>query len=198
MAQNNARRHPTEAVIGKPIEATHVTLGGEVGSNDWAFPYLDEEHSQYNMELLNQADALLLGRVTYEGLSVAYTRMADKAPPGVPSQFIDRMNSIPKFVASTTLKQMTWNATAVDAGSASAVDDLKHKTGHSLLKYGNGPLDTTPMAHGLIDEFHLYLTPVAIGTGQHLFENVHTAPHLRLLDVKRFDSGVLTLVYAPK
>ncbi len=189
--------------MGKLIEAAHVTLGGEVGSNDWAFPYLDEQHSQYAMELLTGADALLLGRLTYEGLSVAYTRMADQAaadrtPAGVPSDFIGRMNSIPKFVASTTPSGLTWNATAIDGDVASFVNNLKRNAGQNLLKYGNGPLDATLMEHGLIDEFHLFLTPVAIGKGKHLFESIDTAPHLRLVNVTRFDSGVLILVYAPK
>jgi hypothetical protein len=97
------------AIMGKLVEATHVTLGGEVGTNDWALPYLDDQHSQYAMELLTRADALLLGRHTYEGLSVAYTRMADEAPAGVPSDFIARMNRIPKFIAGTTLRGPTWN-----------------------------------------------------------------------------------------
>ncbi len=184
--------------MSKLVEATHVTLGGEVGTNDWAFPYLDEEHVQYNMKLLTEADALLLGRHTYEHLSVAYTKMAEQAPAHVPGDFISRMNSIPKFVATTTLTELTWNATTIDGDLASSVADLKRDAGQNLLKYGNGPLDATLMAHGLIDEFHLYLTPVAIGTGQHLFESIDSAPHLRLLDIKRFDSGVITLVYAPK
>ncbi|MFZ0388247.1 MAG: dihydrofolate reductase family protein [Solirubrobacteraceae bacterium] len=184
--------------MGKLVEATHVTLGGEVGSTEWAFPYLDEQFSQYTMALLTTADALLLGRLTYEFLSVAYTRMTDEAPAGVPSYFIDRMNSIPKFVATTAPRELTWNATAIDGEVAAFVDDLKRNSGQNLLKYGNGPLDATLMEHRLIDEFHLFLTPVAIGTGQHLFESIDTAPHLRLVDVKRLDSGVLILVYAPK
>jgi dihydrofolate reductase len=184
--------------MSKLVEATHVTLGGEVGTNDWAFPYLDEQHTQYATELLTGADALLLGRRTYEGLSVAYTKMADETPAHVPADFINRMNSIPKFVASTTSTELTWNATPIDGDVASFVDDLKCNAGQNLLKYGNGPLDATLMEHGLIDEFHLFLTPVAIGKGTHLFESIDTAPHLRLVDVNRFDSGVLVLVYAPK
>ncbi|MFZ0091652.1 MAG: dihydrofolate reductase family protein [Solirubrobacteraceae bacterium] len=184
--------------MGKLVEATHVTLGGEVGTNDWAFPYLDEQFSEYTTELLTAADALLLGRHTYDHLSVAYTRMVEQAPPGVPSDFIDRMNSIPKFVASTTLTDPTWNATAIDGDVASFVDDLKRHAGQNLLRYGNGLLDATLMEHGLIDEFHLFLTPVAIGKGKHLFESIETAPHLRLVDITRLDSGVLILVYAPK
>jgi dihydrofolate reductase len=184
--------------MGKLVEATHVTLGGEVGSTDWAFPYIDEQFSQYTMQLLTGADALPLGRHTYEFLSVAYIEMAEQAPAGVPADFIDRMNSIPKFVASTTLTGPTWNATAIDGDVASFVDDLKRNAGQNLLRYGNGPLDASLMEHGLIDEFHLFLTPVAIGKGQHLFESIDTAPHLRLVDVTRLDSGVLILVYAPK
>ncbi len=185
-------------MIGALIEATHVTLGGEVGNNDWAFPYLDEQFAQYTTALLTRADALLLGRLTYQHLSIAYTRMAeaDEAPAGVPSDFIGRMNSIPKLVASTTLSELTWNATAIDV--ASFVDDLKRNAGQNLLRFGNGALDATLMEHGLIDEFHLFLTPVAIGKGKHLFESIDTAPHLRLVDVRRLDSGVLILVYTPK
>ncbi len=179
------------------IEATHVALGGEVGTNDWAFPYLDEQHTRYNMELLTRADALLLGRRTYEHLSVAYTGMAERAPAHVPMDFIDRMNSIPKYVASTTARELAWNATVIDGDVASFVGDLK-RNGHNLLKYGNGPLDATLMEHGLIDEFHLYLTPVAIGKGTHLFESIDSRPHLRLVGIRRLDSGVLILVYAPK
>src|SRR5580700_6392514 len=113
--------------MSKLVEATHVTLGGEIGSPDaWARPYLDDEHARYAEKLLTMADALLLGRLTYEGLSVAYTGMAKEAPPGAPSEFIDRMNripkfvasrtlrGIPKFVASRTLRETTWNATVID------------------------------------------------------------------------------------
>jgi dihydrofolate reductase len=181
--------------VGKLIEAVHMTLGGEVGTNDWARPYLDEQFRQYASELLARADALLLGRVTYEGLSAAYTSMASDARPGAATDFIDRMNGMPKFVASRTLRELSWNAEVIEGDVASFVEELKGE--RDLLKYGNGPLDATLVEHGLIDEFHLFLTPVAIGQGRHMFEHIDTAPHLRLLDVTRFDSGVLALVYAP-
>jgi dihydrofolate reductase len=185
--------------MSKLVEATHVTLGGEIGSPDaWARPYLDDEHARYADKLLTMADALLLGRLTYEGLSVAYTGMAKEASPGAPSEFIDRMNRIPKFVASRTLRETTWNATVIDGDVATFVDDLKRKSGQNLLKYGNGPLDAALMQHGLIDEFHLFLTPVAVGKGKHLFADIDTAPHLALVNVTQCDSGVIVLVYAPK
>jgi dihydrofolate reductase len=176
----------------KLIESTHVTLGGEIGSpQDWAFPYLDDEHMRYATALLAEADSLLLGRRTYEGLSAGYTAMAS-------DPFVDRMNSIPKYGASRTLTEATWNATVIPGDVADFVADLKRQPGGTIVKYGNGPLDQTLMANNLIDEFHLLLTPVAAGSGQHLFEEISDAPHLSLADVRRFASGVLVLVYTPK
>jgi dihydrofolate reductase len=175
----------------KLIESTHVALGGQADPLDWAFPYLDDDHTRYATELLDSADVLLLGRRTYEGLSAAYQAMAS-------SPFVDRMNSIPKFVASTTLSEASWNATVIPGDVAGFVADLKRQPGGSIVKYGNGPLDQVLMASNLIDEFHLILTPVAAGSGRHLFEEVHGAPHLSLADVRRFESGVLVLIYTPK
>src|ERR1700704_1271704 len=136
MARDDPQPNQTEAMMGKLGEATYLTLGGEMGSTDWMFPYLDEQFSRYTTELLTEAHALLLGRLTYEFLSVAYTNMADEAPAGVPAEFIDRMNSIPKHVATTTPKELAWNATAIDGDVASFVDGLKPNRGQNLLKYG--------------------------------------------------------------
>jgi dihydrofolate reductase len=175
----------------KLIESTHVALGGETDPLDWAFPYLDDEHMRYATEVLDGADALLLGRRTYEGLSAAYPAMAS-------SPFVDRMNSIPKFVASRSLRSASWNATVIAGDVVDFVADLKRQPGGDIVKYGNGPLDRALMAGNLIDEFHLLLTPVAAGSGKHLFEEIPDAPHLSLADVRRFASGVLVLVYTPK
>jgi dihydrofolate reductase len=179
----------------KLIESTHVSLGGEIGSiQEWAFPYLNDEHNDYATRLLFTADALLLGRLTYEGLSAAYPKMTggDSTAPKV---FVDRMNGIPKYVASRTLREATWNATIIEGDVAAFVDDLKKQPGGNLIKYGNRPLDATLMEHRLIDEFHLLLTPVAVGRGLHLFESIDTAPALKLADVTRFGNDVLVLVY---
>lgn len=189
--------------MSKLIEATHVTLGGEQGNNAWAHPYLNDEHRVYASTLLNNADALLLGRRTYEGLATAYTRMAATAtdqPDGF-NQFVTRMNNLPKLVASTTLQgrtDLTWNATVIDGDVADRVRQLKQRPSHNILKYGNGPLSATLAKHDLIDEYHLFVTPVAIGTGTHLFADVDWAPHLKLLDLTRFTNGVVVLVYGPK
>jgi dihydrofolate reductase len=189
----------------KLIESTHVALGGEISPLDWAFPYLDDEHIRYATELLDEADALLLGRQSYEVLSASYQAMAAnhpgrELPSGAtpPEPFVDRMNSIPKFVASTTLTDPTWNATVIPGDVADFVANLKDQPGGNIVKYGNGTLDRVLMADNLIDEFHLLLTPVAAGAGQHLFEEIKGAPQLSLADVRRFASGVLVLIYTPK
>lgn len=99
--------------------------------------------------------------------------------------FVDRMNSIPKYVASTTLTQLTWNATAIPSDVAGFVADLKRQPGGNLVKYGNGPLDQVLMDNGLVDEFHLLLTPVASGGGRRMFEEVQGAPRLALAEARR-------------
>jgi dihydrofolate reductase len=101
-------------------------------------------------------------------------------------------------VASKTLTETTWNATVIHGDVADFVADLKRQPGGAVVKYGNGVLDRPLMANNLIDEFHLLLTPVAAGSGQHLFEEIPAAPQLSLADVRRFASGVLVLIYTPK
>jgi dihydrofolate reductase len=174
----------------KLVEVTHVSLGGTIDPLDWAMPYLDDDHVAYATELLDSADALLLGRRTYEGLSAAYPTM-----PATP--FVTRMNTIPKHVASRTLRSARWNATVIDTDVVDFVAALKSRPGNDILKYGNGPLSAELMRHNLIDEFHLLLTPVAVSTGRHLFAELDGAPDLELAAVNRFTSGVLALVYTP-
>ncbi len=186
--------------MGKLVEMTHVTLGGQIDAlEEWALPFLDQQHNEYSSRLLNESDAVLLGRVSYEGMSDAYLRMAEQARPGTPVEFIKRMNEIPKFVASTTLEQVsTWNATRIDGDVAEFVAGLKDDRDLSLVKYGTGILDVAFMKHGLVDEFHLSLSPVAAGHGARLFEHFDQATRLELQEVNRFDSGVLVLVYTPR
>jgi dihydrofolate reductase len=174
--------------LSKLIEINHLSLGGEVGKNDWALPYLDDDHTRYATQTLSDAEALLLGRVTYEGLSAAYTAMPS-------SPFVDRMNQISKYVASKTLHEFGWNAQGIEGDVATFVAGLKARSTGNILKYGNGVLDATVMAAGLIDEFHLLLTPVATSASAHMFEFVSGAPRLNLLRVETFKSGVVLLIY---
>lgn len=131
-----------------------------------------------------------MGRKTYQGLSTAYLAMP-------PSPFVDRMNALPKHVATSSLQVFRWNAEPLRGEVAEAVANLKRQASGNIIKYGNGSLDVPLMEKGLIDEFHLLLTPVAAGKGQHLFETLDGTPPLDLLSVEQFRSGVLLLVYAP-
>ena len=175
----------------KLIEITHMSLGGAIGPTlEWAMPYLGDEHQAYANKNLFNADALVLGRRTYEGLSAAYTTMPS-------SPFVDRMNSIPKYVASNTRQHLGWNSTVIKGDVAKFIARLKKESGKQLIKYGNGPLDAVLMKEGLIDEFHILLAPVAVGVGQHMFESITNSPALHLAHRTAFKNGVVLLIYTP-
>jgi dihydrofolate reductase len=180
------------------IEATHTSLGGEVGAIDWAFPYLDEDHNRYVHELLVSADALLLGRRTYEGLSAAYPQMEATAT-GVFADFVHMMNALPKYVATTTLTELAWNAQPIDGDIIEAVRKLKACPGKNIIKFGTGPMDVLLLEHRLVDEYHFWLTPVAVPAAeQPLFQGVRGAPPLALQGITQFASGVLAIRYSPE
>jgi len=174
----------------KLVESTFVSLNGEIGSpQEWGPPYWDDEHAGYADKLLSAADALLLGRVTYEGFAQAW--------PSRTGDFADRFNSLPKYVASNTLKEATWNATILEGDVAEEVAKLKDEPGKNILKFGTGGLDQALMARNLVDEFHFWLFPVVVGTGQRLFDGFDVT-HLNLVDTTRFASGIVVLTYTPK
>ena len=180
----------------KLIESTFVTLGGDISApQDWGPPYLfNPEVGAYGDELLFGADALLLGRKTYEGLSAGYTAMAQG--PGPVDDFVARMNAIPKYVASTTLTELSWNATPLSGDVAEQVAQLKDQPGNYLLKYGTGPLDRTLVSRGLVDEFRIWIVPVTHGPGQPLFADLPETS-LELTGTQVFSTGVVMLTYVP-
>ena len=184
----------------KVIEATFVTLDGIINDTipstapqaqpqKWGAPYWDDDHMNYAHKLLFASDALLLGRVTYEGFAQAWTSRS--------GDFADRINSLPKHVASRTLEgPLKWNATLIAGDVAEEVARLKQQPGQNILKYGTGELDRTLMQHDLIDEFHFWMFPVAVGGGRRLFNGIDTT-HLKLIDTTRFGSGIVVHTYAP-
>jgi dihydrofolate reductase len=174
----------------KLVESTFVTLDGVISSpQNWSPPYWDEEHAAYAQRLLFASDALLLGRVTYEGFAQAWpTRSGD--------EYTDRINSMPKYVASTTLTDTTWNATVLKGDVADAVAELKQQPGENILKFGTGVLDRTLMQHGLVDEFHFWMFPAVAGSGDRLLDGIDTT-HLDLADTTRFASGIVVLTFTP-
>lgn len=173
----------------KLVESTFVTLDGVISSLEkWGPPYWDDEHDDYAHKLLFAADALLLGRVTYEGFVEAW--------PSRAGDYADRINSLPKYVASCSVREATWNATIIRGDVAEEIAELKQQAGENILKFGTGELDRTLITHGLIDEFHLWVFPVLAGGGQRLIEGIDTT-HLKLVDATTFSSGIVVHTYAP-
>ncbi len=175
----------------KLVESTFVTLDGVISNpQEWGPPYWNDEHASYARKLLFAADALLLGRVTYEGFAQAW-------PSRSGDDYTDRINSLPKYVASRTLHEATWNATIIDGDVAEEVAKLKQQPGEDILKFGTGELDRTLIAHGLVDEFHFWVFPVLAGGGQRLIEGIETT-HLKLVDTTPFSNGIVVHTCAPK
>lgn len=187
----------------KLVEVTFMSLDGVIDAPDIvheAQPYFlsSAEHAAYQKMRLFAADALLLGRRTYEKLSKAYLSMANAGGKGVPMDFVDRMNSIPKYVASRTLKETSWNATVVHGDIAEEVRKIKNQPGKDILKYGTGPLDKVLFSQRLVDLLCIVVYPFALGHGIRLFEGLEPTMHLRLSDEKRFESGTVVFEYMLK
>jgi dihydrofolate reductase len=108
------------------------------------------------------------------------------------------MNSIPKYVASRTLRETKWNATLIVGDVAEEIAKLKEQPGGSLLKVGTGgELSRTLLEHRLVDEYLFWLFPTIAGSGDRLYDGIDTT-HLKLVDVMRLSSGILGLTYCPK
>ncbi|GAA4585644.1 dihydrofolate reductase family protein [Planotetraspora phitsanulokensis] len=177
----------------KLIESTFVTLDGVISSPEkWGSPYWDEEHAAYGDALFSSSDALLLGRVTYEAFAGVWPKMEQAG-----DEDAARMNALPKYVASRTLTEATWNATILEGDVAKEIARLKELPGQNILKYGTGELDRMLLEHKLVDEYHFWMFPAVAGSGQRLLDGIDTT-HLTLVRTAPFASGIVVLVYEPK
>lgn len=128
--------------------------------------------------------------MTYQGFAAAWPSMTDEAG------FADRMNSLPKFVVSTTLEEVTWNAGLIKDNIVEHVSALKQQDGQDILIAGSAELVNTLMPDDLIDEYRLLTFPIVVGGGKRLFAE-GSAATLQLVDTKTFSSGVVLLTYRP-
>src|SRR6266516_835325 len=136
---------------------------GDFEHRGWTMPYWNDELAKYQSDLLFGSDALLLGRVTYEEFVASW-------PSRSGDPFTDRMNSLPKFVASRTLRQpLKWNSTLLKGDVAEQVRKLKQQAGENILIYGSGELVNTLMRRDLIDVFRIMLNQHALGSVRRLF-----------------------------
>jgi len=169
-----------------------VSLDGVVESPEkWSFPFWSEETQKFKFDETFASDALLLGRVTYEGFAAAWPGRKD------PDGFADRFNSMPKFVASRTLKKLAWNNSHLIKGDlATEVSKLKRQPGQDIVIHGSPGLIRSLLPHGLIDEFRLLVYPLVLGRGKRLFNEASQAS-LKLVESTTFSKGVVKLVYRP-
>jgi dihydrofolate reductase len=173
----------------KVIVQTQVSLDGvQENPHLFVFDYSNEETLNHVKANLFQSDALLMGRVTYQGFAAVWpTRTGD--------EFSDRINSLPKYVASRTLKEpLTWNTSLMGGDVAKEVAKLKEQPGQDILQYGIGELTHTLIKQGLVDELRFMVCPVAVGSGKRIFETFDKTP-LKLLETKTFKTGVVALHY---
>jgi len=154
----------------------------------WTAPFWDDELQTLQHELLFASDALLLGRRTYEGFAASWPSMTDE------EGFAERMNNLPKFVASTSLAgPLEWNARLLDGNPIEEIRALKEEPGQDLLIYGSGTLVRVLLAHGLIDELRLMIHPVLLGWGKRLLDD--EGAELTLTDSRVTAKGVAVLSY---
>lgn len=178
------------------INSTYITLDGVI-QNPHTWPsvggFTDEgEHIQ--IELMARCDAILMGRHTYELFAPAWSiRSGDPLSEG--------MNSLPKYVASSTLKDPQWhNTTVIDHDAIEAIRALKHEPGADIVQYGFGALSHSLVAAGLLDELRLWVHPFIVGTGNtnDLLYRAGSSGTFELADSTTLGSGIVILTYRSK
>jgi len=184
------------------VASEFVSLDGVMEDPSWTFQFGSEEQEEFKFDELFAADALLLGRVTYEGFAAAWPNMMEQYEGprrAALGEFTDRMNNLPKYVVSTTLEDpLEWNNSTVIKGDvAEEIATLKQQPGQDILIGGSGDLVNTLMGHDLIDEYRLMVFPVVVGSGKRLFGEGSATKTLKLLETKTFGSGVVVLSYEP-
>jgi dihydrofolate reductase len=176
--------------MGKLVVTAQMTMDGVIDSIDQWF-LAEGEHENTSLDHLRAAEALLLGRKTYEGLAAYWSPLSDDGG------FAELVNRLPKFVATRTLTEpLTWNATAIVGDVMDGVAALKLELRGDLLMYGCGELAGQLAHRGLVDEVCLFVHPVAFGDGTQIF-GAAAPVRLTLLAATTFRSGVVLLTYRP-
>jgi dihydrofolate reductase len=190
--------------MGKIVVSEFVSLdgvmeapGGEQGyqHSGWVARFPDSGQFKYKFEEVFAHEALLLGRRTYEGFAAAWP---SRERDGELGEFAVKMNRMPKYVASTTLKKAEWNNSTVLKGDvAEAVSKLKKTLGGDILVAGSRTLVNSLKQHDLVDEYRLMVFPIILGSGMRLFDEAADATALALVDTRRLESGTMILTYRP-
>jgi dihydrofolate reductase len=178
--------------MGKLIEYNHLSMDGRYSGDDFWAAQMKVAPSDglidYQLRLLEKAAGLVLGRVTYEGFAATW--------PAMTGDLADKVNSLPKHVASTTLTETTWNAEVLPGDAVDAVARLKESGDGTLVKYGNGPFSRALVEAGLLDELHLSISPFVVGSGESLLSGISTTA-MNLAGVTEIGNGAVVLAYTP-
>ncbi len=172
--------------MGSLTVSCEMTLDAVIDHTDGWYSAASD-HEKATLDELRKADAVLLGRKSYEGLSDVWPEMTD-------SSFAPLMNSLPKFVASRTLQPpLRWNATLLEGSVVKAVGELRSR--HNLISYGCGLLAYELVTTGLVDLLHFWIHPVVFGEGERIFHGRRVLLHLT--QTRTFESGVVLHSYRP-
>ena len=173
------------------VNSTFVSLDGVINHMDkWHFDYVDSESDAFALDQLMASDAMLMGRKTYDVYASAW--------PNRDGVYAQRINSIPKYVASSSLTEPAWHNTTVLTGDlVDSVRTLKAEPGGPILMHGYGPVAKTLLGAGLLDELHLWVHPALAGVGAEEDLLLHPGLNvsLRLTGQRTFKSGVVVLSY---
>ena len=166
---------------------------GEFEHGGWSFPFAGDDMRDVIGDAFGRADCFLLGRRTYEIFAASWPNFPDPDDP-----VASRLNTLPKYVVSTTLATAQWQPTTIIRGNVAAeVTKLKDRYEGEIQVHGSGALAQTLHAHGLIDEYRLFIEPVVLGTGKRLFELGATPTALELIETRPMDKGAVLAVYRP-
>jgi dihydrofolate reductase len=166
-----------------------MALDGVVENPAWTFKYWNDETAQFKGEETTSTDALLLGRVTYEGFAAAW--------PGRTDDGAEFFNGVRKYVVSTTLDKAEWNnSVLIKDNVVEEISRLKQQEGGDIAVHGSATLVQTLIKHDLVDSYRLLVYPVVIGSGKRMFHEGAVAT-LKLVESKTFSTGVVALIYEP-
>jgi dihydrofolate reductase len=176
--------------VRKIVVTEFLSVDGVMEEPAWTFPYWNDEIAKFKGEESSASDALLLGRVTYQGFAAAWPESKDEGA--------DYFNSVRKYVVSNTLEEpLEWtNSTLVKANIVEEITNLKQQDGKDITVHGSATLVQALMQHDLVDRYRLLVYPVVLGKGKRLFKEGIPAT-LKLLGSQSFSSGVVALVYEP-
>jgi dihydrofolate reductase len=176
-----------ENIMRKVVVTEFMSLDGVMEEPAWTAPYWNDDIAKFKGDEQDTSDALLLGRVTYQGFAAAWPESTDEGA--------DIMNNLPKYVVSTTLDKVEWNnSRLIKDNIVEEITKLKQQDGQDILVYGSATLVQTLMQHDLVDRYRLLVYPVVVGKGKRLFQEGTTAT-LKLVETQSLGSGVAALVY---